>query len=316
MAQEKAAGIDISKESLDVALRSGASARFANNAKGWPQLVEWLRREGVSRVVMEATGGYESAFRRYLQKAGLQVAVVDPKRVRHFARSAGRLAKNDPIDARLIAWFAEIFDNLTGKPHDEGREKLEALVSGRQALLEMQEQIGNWAEHDRPKLLQKAHQALLKVLTSYVEKVDEAIAAQIDSSPELAARADIISSVPGLSDVSTAGLIAFLPELGQVDRQAAAALVGVAPFDDDSGQHRGRRFIKGGRRKLRNLLYMPIVGAATRHNPVLKACYQRLLAKGKPPKVALMACLRKLIGILNAMVAQNKPWDLSKHATA
>jgi transposase len=157
IAQEKAAGIDISKESLDVALRSGASARFANSAKGWPQLVEWLRREGVGRVVMEATGGYESACRRFLQKAELQVVVVDPKRVRHFARSAGRLAKNDPIDARLIAWFAETFDNLTGKPHDAAREELEALVSARSALLEEQERLGNWAEHDRPKLVQQAH---------------------------------------------------------------------------------------------------------------------------------------------------------------
>lgn len=310
-------GIDVSKGTLAAAIRSaGVAASFANSPKGRRDLLKWLTDHAVRKAVMEATGGYEISCRKFLAKAGLEVVIVDPKRVRHFARSAGQLAKNDPIDAQMIAWFGEVFDDLTGRPQDEQREQLEQLVSAHQALTRLQGQIENWGEHERPKLVQKAHQAVLKIIATQLDKLDDAIATQIDSSPQFAARAEIIQSVPGLGDVSTAGLVAFLPELGRVDRQAAAALLGVAPFDADSGQHHGRRYIQGGRRKLRNLLYMPIVGAATRSNPVLRACYQRLLAKGKEPKVALMACLRKLIGILNTMLARGEKWDPSKHALA
>jgi transposase len=310
-------GIDVSKDKLDVAIRSAkAAASFTNNARGCQELLKWLAQRGAGKVVMEATAGYEMACRKFLMKAGLEVVVIDPKRVRHFAKSAGQLAKNDAIDAQMIAWFAEVFDDLTGKPQDDAREELEHLVTARRALVRMQEKVENWKRHERPKLVQKAYQALLKVLASQLDKLDEGIAARIDSSPRFAERAEIIHSVPGLRDVSTSGLIAFLPELGRVDRQVAAALLGVAPFDDDSGKHSGRRVIMGGRRKLRNLLYMPLVGAVTQHNPVLVAHYQRLLARGKPAKVALMACMRKLIGILNAMLARGEKWDPSKHAFA
>ncbi len=310
-------GIDVSKGKLDVALRSTRSAAsFANDTKGHHDLLRWLAHHRVRKAVMEATGGYEISCRKILAKAGLEVVVVDPKRVRHFAKSAGRRAKNDPIDAQMIAWFGEVFDDLTGKPQDERREQLEQLVAARRALVLVQEKIENWGQHERPKLVQKVHQALLKVVAAQLDKLDDAIAVQIDDSPQFAERAEIIHSVPGLADVSASGIIAFLPELGRVDRQAAAALLGVAPFDEDSGQHHGRRYIQGGRRKLRNLLYMPLLGAATRSNPVLKACYERLLAKGKPPKVALMACMRKLIGILNTMLARGEKWDPTKHAVA
>jgi transposase len=278
--------------------------------------LKWLARHGAAKVVMEATGGYEMACRKFLMRAGLEVVVVDPKRVRHFARSAGRQAKNDAIDAQMIAWFGEVFDDLTGKAQDDEREELEHLVSARRAFGLMQAKVENWSGHERPKLVQKAHQALLRALACQIDKLDEAIATRIDGSERFAERAEIIRSVPGLRDASAAGLIAFLPELGRVDRQAAAALLGVAPFDDDSGKHHGRRFIKGGRGKLRTLLYMPLVGAATRHNPVLKAHYERLLARGKEPKVALMACMRRLIGILNAMLARGEKWDSNKHAPA
>jgi transposase len=310
-------GIDISKDKLDVAIRSAKSAaRFANTARGHKELLGWLARHHARKAVMEATAGYEMACRKALMKAGLEVVVVDPKRVRHFAKSAGRLAKNDAIDAQMIAWFAEVFDDLTGKPQDDAREELEHLVSARRALVGLQEKVEGWAGHERPKLVHKVYQALLRVLAAQLDTLEDAIAGRIQSTARFAERAEIIRSVPGFRDVSAAGLIAFLPELGRVDRQVAAALLGVAPFDDDSGNHRGRRVIMGGRRKLRNLLYMPLVGAATQHNPVLKAHYQRLLARGKPPKVALMACMRKLIGILNTMIARGEKWDASKHALA
>lgn len=310
-------GIDVSKDKLDVALRSAkAAAIFANTGDGHRELLKWLVHHGAAKVVMEATAGYEMACRKFLMKAGLEVVVVDPKRVRHFAKSAGQLAKNDAIDAQMIAWFGEVFDDLTGKAQDDEREELEHLLTARRALGLMQAKVENWRGHERPKLVQKAYQALLRALACQIDKLDEAITTQIDGRARFAERAEIIRSVPGLRDVSAAGLIAFLPELGRVDRQAAAALLGVAPFDDDSGKHRGRRVIMGGRRKLRTLLYMPLVGAATRHNPVLKAHYQRLLARGKEPKVALMACMRRLIGILNAMLARGEKWDPNKHALA
>jgi transposase len=318
MAQKQAVvGIDVSKGTLDAAIRSAdLAATFANTVKGRRDLLKWLTDHCVEKAVMEATGGYEISCRKFLARAGLEVVVVDPKRVRHFARSAGQLAKNDPIDAQMIAWFGEVFDDLIGRPQDEQREQLEQLVTAHQALTRVQGQIENWGEHEQPKLVQKAYQAVLKTITAQLDRLDEAIAAQLDSNPQFAERAEIIHSVPGLGDASAAGIIAFLPELGRVDRQAAAALLGVAPFDADSGKHHGRRYIQGGRRKLRNLLYMPIVGAATRYNPVLKAHYQRLLARGKEPKVALMACLRRLIGILNTMLSRGEKWDPSKHALA
>jgi transposase len=310
-------GIDVSKGKVDVAIRSAAAAAtFTDSPEGRRELLKWLTQHGVRKAVMEATGGYEQKWAKLLGKAGMEVAIVDPKRVRHFAKSAGRLAKNDPIDAQMIAWFGEVFDDLTGKPLDDERQELEQLVTARLGAVRLKEQIESWGEHEQPKVVQKTHQALLKAVVAELGKLEVAIAAKIEKVDRFAERAEIIQSVPGLADVAATGLIAFLPELGRVDRQAASALVGAAPFDDDSGERRGERHIKGGRKKLRKLLYMPIVGAATQHNPVLKAYYQRLLARGKKAKVAFMACMRKLISILNAMLARGEKWDPTKHAIA
>ncbi len=317
MAQKQTiVGIDVSKLKIDSAIRFGAEACFSASSAGRRQLLEWLAEHGVHKAVLEASGGYERSWATLLRRAGLEVLIVDPKRVRHFARSAGQLAKNDPIDARMIAWFGEVFGHAPGQPHDEERQELGQLVTARLGMIRVKEEIEARGEHEQPKLVQKAHRAVLKAIALQLAKLEAAIADKIDSTPRFAERAEIIHSVPGLADVAAAGLIAFLAELGQVDRQAAAALVGVAPFDDDSGQRHGQRHIRAGRRKLRNLLFMPIMGAATQHNPVLKACYQRLIARGKPAKVALMACLRKLIGILNTMLARGEKWDPSKHAFA
>jgi transposase len=242
---------------------------------------------------MEASGGYEQDWAKALRQAGLEVLVIDPKRVRSFAKSAGRLAKNDPIDAEMIAWFAETFIEAKSQAHDAAREKLVQIVNARQSLLDMQTRLQNRGEHSTPEVVQKMQERLLKKV-----------------SVELA---EIIESVPGLGKVTAAGLIAAMPELGQVNDNIIAALLGVAPYDDDSGQRRGNRHIKGGRRKARNLFYMPCMGAATRHNPVLKAFYDRLIAKGKEPKVALTACMRKLIVILNTMIARRQKWDANRY---
>ena len=180
----------------------------------------------------------------------------------------------------------------------------------------MKDRIDNRGVLKQPTEVGKAYQAVTKAHATQIAKLEAVIAGKIKSSAELSKRADIIQSVPGLADVATAGLIALMPELGHVDNQAAAALLGVAPYDDDSGDRRGHRHIKGGRHRLRRLLYMPIVGAATQHNPVLKAYYKRLLARGKPEKVALVACMRKLITILNTMLKRGEKWDPARHAQA
>lgn len=319
MAQKgRLVGIDVAKGKVDVAIRCGAAqASFADTAEGHRKLLEWLKEHGVYKAVMEATGGYERSWGKLLREAGLEVVSVDPKRVRHFAKSAGQLAKNDPIDARMIAWFGEVFaDNMPGKPHDEDRQELDQLVTARQGLVDVQKRVRSWGEHEQPRVVQKAHQALLKALATQVAQLEKAIEAKLENTEQFVQPAEIIQSTPGLAGMAAAGVIAFLPELGRVDRQAATALLGAAPFDDDSGERRGQRHIKGGRRKLRNLLYMPVLGAATQHNPVLKAYYERLMAKGKPHKVALMACMRKMICILNVMLARGEKWDHTKHAVA
>jgi transposase len=310
-------GLDIAKGKVDAAIRSTAvAAAFATSPQGRRQLLAWLSHHNACKVVMEASGGYERSWAALLRKAGLEVRIVDPKRIRHFARSAGQLAKNDPIDARMIAWFGEVFSDTPGKAEDGDRQELDQLVTARLGLTRLQGQIESWSEHEQPKLVQKVHQALLKAVTVQLAKLEDVIATKIDNTERFAQRAEIIHSVPGLGQASAAGLIAFLPELGHVDRQAAAALLGAAPFDDDSGKRHGPRRIIGGRRKLRNLLFVPVLGAATKHNPVLKAHYQRLTARGKPHKVALMACMRKLIGILNTMLARGEKWDPARHAVA
>jgi transposase len=310
-------GLDIAKDKVDAAIRSvSEQASFTNSAHGRRQLLAWLSRHGVCKAVMEASGGYEQSWAALLRAAGLDVLIVDPKRVRHFAKSAGRLAKNDAIDAGMIAWFGEVFGEWPGKPQDADRHELDQLVTARLGLTRLQSQIKSWAEHELPKVVLKVHQTLLKALATQLAKLEDVIATKIGNTERFAQRAEIIHSVPGLGAAAAGGLIAFLPELGQVDRQAAAALLGAAPFDDDSGKRHGPRRIMGGRHKLRRLLFMPILGAATRHNPVLKACYQRLIARGKPPKVALMACMRKLVAILNTMLAKGEKWDPSRHAIA
>jgi transposase len=232
-----------------------------------------------------------------------------------FAKAAGRLAKNDPIDAETIAWFAETFPDAETQPYDAARDDINRLVQARTMLTKLEDQITQQHEHRQPAIVTQAHAAIAKIVRAERRKLDAAIAAKIKANPEFAKCAELITSVPGLATQTAAGIIAWLPELGHVSNQAVAALVGSAPYDDDSGEHKGERRIKGGRRKLRNLLYMPVMGAATQHNPVLKAYYLRLRARGKKAKIALIACMRKLIVILNTMLARNQKWNPPTAAT-
>ena len=309
------AGIDVAKDKVDVCIRSLSLGRtFPNTSQGRRQLIAWLRKHKIGKAAMEASGGYERDWARALREAGIEVRIVDPKRVRSFARSAGRLAKNDTIDAEMIAWFAETFGEAKGQAYDAEREKLAQIVMARQGLLDLQTQLQNRSEQSKVEPVQKVHARLLKKIALEVAKLEAAIVAMIKAMPHLNQLAEIIESVPGIGRITSAGLIAAMPELGHVPNKIAAALLGVAPYDDDSGRRRGERHIKGGRRKVRNIFYMACLGAATRHNPVLKAFYRRLIAKGKEPKVALVACMRKLIVILNIMIARREKWDARRYA--
>jgi transposase len=305
-------GIDVAKDKVDACIRS-LSLRWTSpsTAQDRRKLIVWLRKHKVGKAVMEASGGYERDWATALREAGIEVRIVDPKRVRSFARSAGRLAKNDAIDAEMIAWFAETFGEVPGQAYDAAREKLVQIVNARLGLLDLQTKLQNRGEHAGPEPVQKMHARLLKQVALEITKLEAAIVAMIKATPHFAELAEIIESVPGLGGITSAGLIAAMPELGQVSNKVAAALLGAAPYDDDSGRRRGERHIKGGRRKVRNLFYMACLGAATRHNPMLKAFYRRLIAKGKEPKIALVACMRKLIIILNTMIARRQKWDAS-----
>ena len=307
-------GIDVAKDKVDACIRSLSQGQtFPSTAQGRRALIRWLRKHKVGKAAMEASGGYEQDWARALREARIEVRIVDPKRVRSFARSAGRLAKNDAIDAEMIAWFAETFTEAPSQAYDVEREKLVQIVNARQALLDLQTCLQNRSEHAAPDVVQKMQARLLKKIALEVAELEAAITAMIRATPHFAELAEIIESVPGLGKTTSAGLIASMPELGQVSDKVAAALLGVAPYDDDSGKRRGERQIKGGRRKVRNLFYMACLGAATRHNPVLKAFYNRLIDKGKEPKVALTACMRKLIVILNTMIARRQKWDPTRY---
>jgi len=309
------AGVDVAKDKVDACVRTLASRPiFPSSTQGRRQLVAWLRKYKVTKVVMEASGGYEREWAKTLRQEGIEVRIVDPKRVRSFALSAGRLAKNDAIDAKMIAWFGETFSEGPGQAYDADREELQALVKGRLGLIDLRTRLEAQGEHAAPGVVQKAHARILKDLNTEIGKLEAAISAKVKSTPDLVERTEIIESVPGLGRTSATNLAAGMPELGRVSEKVAAALIGAAPYDDDSGKRRGERHVKAGRRWVRNAIYMPCVGAATLNNPVLKAYYRRLIAKGKAPKVAIMACMRKLIVILNTMLARRQKWDPARYA--
>lgn len=309
------AGIDVSKDEVDVCIRALALQQTCpNSAQGHRKLVAWLRKHRVNKAVMEASGGYEQAWAKKLREAAIEVRIVDPKRVRSFADSAGRWAKNDAIDAQMIAWFAETFREAPGQVGNVMQEELVALVKARMALVDHKMRLVAQSEHAASGPVQKARDRVLKSLVGEIAKLEATIATMIEATPYLAERAEIIASVPGFAKTTAANLVAGVPELGQVSNGIAAALMGLAPYDDDSGNRHGERHIQGGRRWVRNAIYMPCVGAATLNNPVIKAYYDRLIARGKKPKVALVACMRKLIVILNTMIARRQKWDPGRSA--
>jgi len=307
MAQEVGnVGIDISKQWLDVArVPCGETLRVGNDEAGWTQLADWLRDRVVARIGMEASGGYEQGVFGHLKAAGFAVYLLDPWRVRNYAKAKGRRAKNDRIDAVVIARFVGEFELHEHEPMPE-REELARLVKARLALVELQVRLANWAEHDNAALLR-----LLPVyerrLRADIAKLERQICDGLKAHAPAAQQAALLTSVPGVGTTTAATLIALLPELGRLSREKIAALAGLAPYDDDSGKRHGKRTIAGGRKLVRCALYMAAL-SGLRCNPVLKAFFARLRGKGKEGKVALTACMRKLLTILNAMLRAATAW--------
>lgn len=304
---KQVAGIDVSKGTLDVALSSGAEVmRLANDAEGIDGLVKKLKSAAIDLVVMEATGGYETAVATALVGAGFRVAVVNPRQVRDFAKASGRLAKNDRIDAQVIVAFGLAIEPEIVRLPDEDARELEALLVRRRQLVAMRVQ-----EVNRLGLTQGAMRKNIKAhvewLEQQIDRLDIDLTAGLRSSPAWRAKDELLRSFKGIGPISSSTLIIDLPELGQLDRRAIAALVGIAPFNRDSGVMRGRRSIYGGRSRVRTVLYMAAT-TAIRSNPVIRDFYQGLKARGKPHKVAMVACMRKMLTILNAMVRQSTPW--------
>ena len=310
-------GIDVAKAHVDVCVLGTHSdvQRFANDVDGHSALAAALQSLDVGLVVMEATGGYEAALACALQAVGLHVAVVNPRHARDFARSMGRLAKTDAVDARMLAEMAAVLVHRVDLARylrpvaNECQQWLAALVTRRRQLLAM---LGS--ERQRLQITnRKLHPSIEAIITVIKAQLDDLETQMVGHVREHFGELDgLLQSTNGIGPVASATLIAQLPELGRLNRREIAALVGVAPMSNDSGNRKGRRRVQGGRFEIRRVLYMATLTAA-RYNPVIRAFYERLKAAGKLPKVALVACMRKLLTMLNAMVRTGNPWNASRH---
>jgi transposase len=301
------AGVDVSKEWLDVGLwPKKVELRVRRDRDGYVELAGWLRQHGVTRIGLEASGGYEIEVIDALEDMGFEVVRLNAQRVRMFAKAKGRLAKNDRVDALTIAQATAI---LVEQLPDKRRRDLDPLIEHltyRRQLSDWKTDSANQLEHLTNQALRAKATARKAALAVEIVQLDKMIAALINAREDWRALAQRLRSVPGVGPVLAATLIAFLPELGRLPRRAIAALVGLAPYDHDSGNHSGERHIKGGRDTVRNVLYMAAV-SAIQHNPVIAAFAERLA--GKKPKVIIVACMRKLLVTLNAMLRDGRDWQ-------
>jgi transposase len=299
-------GIDVSAKRLDVAVDRAAVESFTNEDAGIAALCRRLNALSCELIVLEATGGYEALVVASLAAAGLPVRVLNPRQVRDFARATGLLAKTDRLDAQVLREFAERLRPVVLPQKSEQQRELSAIVSRRRELVQMLV-----AEKNRLKLaigsVRKDITAHIRFLEKRIDDTDADLRRQIRAHESFRFTDELLQSVPSIGDVSSSTLIALLPELGSLSHRKIAALVGLAPFNDDSGRRTGRRHIWGGRSAVRSALYMATI-SALRFNPPIRATYLRLVAAGKPKKVALTACMRKLLTILNAIVRDQTPW--------
>jgi len=312
---EKVIGIDVGKERLDVNLSTEKKVRdWANDETGRAELSDWVAEQEVSLVVVEASGGYEAAIVSELVERGEEVALVNPTRVRSFARAEGVLAKTDKIDAQVIARFGAIMKPQVRVRRNEAQTALNEKVTRRRQLVLMRTAEKNRL-HTAGSAIQSHITGHIDWLNTEIARLEAEISRAIKANPVWFETAKRVDSVPGIGFITAATLVADLPELGQLNRQKISALVGVAPFNRDSGKKRGKRRIFGGRASVRSVLYMATL-SAIRYNPTIKTFYQRLLDKGKLKKVALTACMRKLLVIINTMVKTGQDWNPSKTSPA
>lgn len=308
------AGIDVSKQHLDVCF-GDEQVRLENNEAGWDALMARLRAGQVDMVVLEATGGYERGLVCALQGAGIAVARMNPRQARDFAKSMGVLGKTDRVDARCLRDFADVLarhkdrDKYLTAPLEPHREALVSLVVRRRQLVEMRVAEANRLDHATT-LTARSIRSVLKALDKQLAGIDDDIDRLLEQ--HFQPQRTLLDSAKGVGPVTVLTLTALLPELGHLPRRQIAKLVGVAPLPCDSGQHKGKRRIWGGRADVRSVLYMAAL-SAKQHNPIIRAFYARLVAAGKPAKVALVACMRKLLTILNAMLRDSARWDAARH---
>ena len=302
-------GIDVSKQQLEVAAhQSDARFRCANKESAFGTLVAELISWRPALIVLEATGGWESRVVRSLQSAGLPVVVVNPRQVRDFAKALGQLAKTDRLDARVLAHFAAAIKPPLRPLKAKEQQELDALTGRRRQLVEILADEKNRRASAASDTVREQIKEHIDWLEDQIAELDKQIKTLLQNSPRWQVKDQILQSVPGIGPVAAFSMIADLPELGTLNRQQISKLVGVAPLNRDSGQQRGTRHIHGGRAQLRRVLYMAAL-TATRHNAVLKEFYQRLRANHKPFKVAITACMRKLLVILNVMMRDGTYWN-------
>jgi transposase len=302
-------GIDVAKLTFDVArLPQPEHHSFSYDAEGLQRLLTLLRAWGPVLIVLEATGGLERRLVAELATAGLAVAVVNPRQVRDFARGVGRLAKTDPIDAAVLAHFAQVTQPTPSAKTSEQQRELQELLTRRQQLMGLRTMEANRLATTTAKVARRSVTQLLKALDKQVAALDAAIAKLVESDDDWRQKAQLLQSVPGVGAVTSRTLLAQLPELGKLNRAQIASLAGLAPYNHDSGKFKGKRSIWGGRAAVRNALYMAAL-TARRCNPVIRAFAERLEQAGKLFKVVLTACMRKLLLILNTMIKHNSPWN-------
>jgi transposase len=302
-------GIDISKTQLDLAVHgAGAPWPVAYDPAGLKQVVTQLRTLAPTLIVVEATGGLETRLVSALAAASLPVAIVNPRQVRAFAHAAGILAKTDRLDAQVLAHFAATMQPTPRPQPDAATQQLSAVVARRQQVVDMLTAEKNRLPQQLEPALRKRLRAHITWLTKELERTEQELTQLIQQSPAWRVQDELMQSAKGVGPILSQTLLAEVPELGQLNRKQMAALIGVAPFNRESGGYQGKRRIWGGRARVRAVLYMGAL-VATRYNPVIKAFYERLLAAGKEKKVALTACMRKLLTILNAMIKQQTKWQ-------
>jgi transposase len=305
---ERFVGIDVSKSWVDVHIRpDGEAFRCGTDSEDLTKLAQRMGLLVPVLVVLEASGGYEGHIAVTLAEAGLPVAIVNPRQVRKFAEALGRFAKTDAIDAAVIAHFAEAVRPAPRPLPEATLIQLQELLARRRQLVVMITSEKQRLAKAESKITQRSCAAMLRSLEAERERIDRAIDKLVKASPIWCGKLDLLTSVPGVGDVVARTLIAELPELGTIDRHKIAALAGVAPFSRDSGRRKGKRFVRAGRVQVRAPLYMACL-VAIRHNPALRAFYTRLREAGKPTRLAIVAVMRKLLTILNAMLRDQRPW--------